>query len=233
MPSARRRSRRPVVVGKRAVVHQAEVEAGGERVRAVGGHLALGGHARVTERVGAADRLELEAADEVAREAGLLVDLDRLARAHHAQLGIALAQPLDGALRVGLHHDHRVARPHLGLAGAERVVERRADPVPVLLGVGGVQRDLAPPRRHAIAVERHAGAVGAAIAELEEHRRQVVAQRILDHSRLAEETRYSTHANECRQGYRAVPMGSREQFARGICALPTLAALRRTGTLAP
>ncbi len=29
------------------------------------------------------------------RVAGLLVDLDRLARAHHAQLGIALAQPGD------------------------------------------------------------------------------------------------------------------------------------------
>ena len=96
----------PVVVRKRPVVDQAEVEPGRERVRVLRRHAALGRHPRVAKGVRPGHVREPKALDELPRRPGLLEDLDRLARAHHAQLGVALVEPRLGLGRIGLHHDH-------------------------------------------------------------------------------------------------------------------------------
>ena len=75
--------------------------------------------------------VEREALDELARRAGLLVDLDRLAGAHHAQAGRVLGEPLLGARSASVSTTiTRVAAAALRLAGAERARERRARPRP-------------------------------------------------------------------------------------------------------
>ena len=176
MPSRRRRCAQAVVVRERAVVHEAEVEPGRERVRVLGGHPALGGHARVAERVAALQLAQLEALHELARRARLLVDLDRLAGAHHAQLGVALAQPGLRRLGVGLHDDHRVAGAHLGLAGAERLAQGRRATQSQSYPGGPRQRHLRRAGRRGFAVEGDARAVGAAVAELQQHVAQVAPE---------------------------------------------------------
>ena len=193
MPSRRRRWRRPVVVRQRAVVHQAEVEPGRERMRVLGRHAALGGHARVPERVAALQPAQREALDELARRAGLLEDLDRLPGAHHAQLGTVLAQPGLGHLGLGLDDEHRVAPAQLRLAGAELAVQRRADRVPVLARADANSDTFDEPERRGLAVERHARAVRAAIAQLEQHLAEVTAEAAAHVERLGEESSDSTH----------------------------------------
>ena len=95
--------------------------------------------------------------------------------------GVVLGQPGLRAGGVGVGHDDRVAGAHLGLVvAAERGGQTVADEVPVLLGVGRVQRHLARAGRRGVAVEGDARAVGAAIAHLGEHRAQVLAEPILD-----------------------------------------------------
>jgi len=71
-------------------VHEAEVLAGRERMRALRRDLALRRHARVPDRVRPADVAEREDVCEVVGAAGLLVDLDDLTGAHHAQVGAVL-----------------------------------------------------------------------------------------------------------------------------------------------
>ena len=127
-----------VVVRQRAVVHEAQVEAGRERMRALRGHLALGRHARVAEAVGAGHRGEVEALHEPARVARLLEDLDPRAGAHHAQVRVACAHLRDDIARLAVEHDDRVTGVH-GDVGAEHA--------PVLVGVIGEQRQLRRPRR--------------------------------------------------------------------------------------
>jgi hypothetical protein len=161
----------------------------------------------VAERVAALHLVEGEALDEVARRPGLLEDLDRLAGAHHPQLGVALAQPGLDDLGVRLHHDHGVAGAQLGLAGAEALGERVAHGVPVLARVGREERHLGAPGRRRLAVERHAGAVGAAVAQLHEHRAEVTPEVAADVERLGEKACDSAHGptTECRQAPGAGP----------------------------
>jgi hypothetical protein len=144
-----------------------------------------------------------EALDELLRRARLLVDLNRLPGAHHAQLRIALVQPGLGLGGVGLDHDHRVASARLGIARAERLGERAADAGPVLLRVRAEERDLGRSGRRRVAVDRDACAVGAAVAQLEEHVPQMAPEALADVERLREESCDSTHcepprATECK-----------------------------------
>ena len=78
---------------------------------------------------------EPEALDELARRARLLVDLDRLPGAHHAQLGVALVQPGLAASAASVSTTITAwLAARLGLAGAERlgerVAHRRPSPAP-------------------------------------------------------------------------------------------------------
>ena len=185
MPSRAQLSAQAVVVRERAVVHEAEVVAGRERVRALGRDPALGRHARVAERVRARARRRARTRSANARgPADLLVDLDHLAGAHHAQVGAVL---LGARLRVGRRagsDEERVAvrarrgRPSPPSRSADRAASPRARS-------GEYSDELAVPVRHRVAVDGDAGAVGPAIAHLAQHRGEVLAEAILDRRRLA------------------------------------------------
>ena len=108
-PLAREHPPQPVVVRQRAVVDQAQVQPGRERVRVLGRDPALGGHPGVAERVAAGDLGQREALHEPRRQTGLLVDLDRAPRAHQRELGMALGQPRLRVVGIRRDHEHRVA----------------------------------------------------------------------------------------------------------------------------
>ena len=64
----------------------------------------------MAEAVAAFDVAEVELLDELLRPADLLVDLDRPPRAHHAQVGTALADPRLHLPRFRLDDDDGVVR---------------------------------------------------------------------------------------------------------------------------
>ena len=68
---------------------------------------------------------------------------------------------------------------------AEHRPELVGERLPVLLEVGRVQRQLAPAIRDGITVQGHPGAVGTAVGELDEHRRHIATETLLDASGLA------------------------------------------------
>lgn len=73
----------PVVVGQRAVMHQAQILSGRERVAAGHGHRALGGHAGMADDVRTLHRGQVEALDDGLGPANPLQDLDTAPDAHN------------------------------------------------------------------------------------------------------------------------------------------------------
>ena len=70
------------------------------------------------------------------------------------------------------------------------------DAAPLVVGIGREERDLARARRHGVAVDGHARAVGAAVVELREHRAEVLAEVLGDHRRFGEEAGDSAHGGD-------------------------------------
>jgi hypothetical protein len=62
------------------------------------------------------DLLQTEPREEAARVASLLVDLDVLADAHHAELGMARPEPALQLLTIVIHHEQRMSGANLGVA---------------------------------------------------------------------------------------------------------------------
>ena len=154
MPSRRRFSPQAVVVRERAVVDEAEVVAGRERMRPLGRDAALRRHARVAERMRPPEVLERERARELLRKPRLLVDLDDPARAHDPEVGPVLANPALGVGGVRVDDEDRVARAHRRLgAGPEGVAQAVAHRVPALVRVRRVQRQLARAARRGVAID--------------------------------------------------------------------------------
>src|SRR5439155_17372315 len=100
-----------VVIRERTVVNQAEIEPGRERVRAFGGHAALGGHPRVAEAVAPFDVTEPELLHKRPWTADLLVDLERPACAHDRHVLALASDPVLRLLLLALHHEHGRVRP--------------------------------------------------------------------------------------------------------------------------
>jgi hypothetical protein len=148
----------------------------------------------VAERVRAVEVIEGEAAHELLRTAGFLVDLDRLARAHHAELRMSLPHPRLCLVRLGVDHEDRMAGARLkGWGAAEGLAELGREGVPVLERVGRKERQLARAARSGVAVDGDARAIRPAIRHLLQHRAQVPTERLLDLRRLREQPDNSTH----------------------------------------
>src|SRR5262245_19423177 len=183
-----------VVVRERAVVDEAEIEPGGEGMRAFRGHPALRGHACVAERVRAVEVLECEPAHEFLRPPRFLVDLDRPPGAHNAELRVGLPHPPLRGLCLGPDCEDGVARADLRPGRAsECLAELPADRNPVLQRVGGEESQLARAARRRITIDRNAGAVGPAVRHLLEHRAQVPSERLFDLSGFCEQPDDPTH----------------------------------------
>ena len=184
-----------VVVGQRAVVHEAQVEPGRERMRSVGRDPALGRHPRVAERMAAGQLRQAEPLDELDRQPDLLVDLDHGARAHHPHLGVGILDPLLGGVGRHLKPEDGVIGAVLDVdVGAQRVGGLAGQGVPRVPLVGMLQRQLRSTRRRRVAVEGNARRVRAAVVELHQHPLQVRTQLISDPIRFREQPRDSAHA---------------------------------------
>jgi hypothetical protein len=109
----------------------------------------------------------------------------------------ALAHARDGLVGAALDLHDRVARVH------GRVAERG----PVLVRVGGEQRQLGRAERGRLAIERHPGRVGAAVGELGEHRAEQRAEPQLDVRRLREQPDDPAHVNGSSPTRRAAGSG--------------------------
>ena len=104
------------------------------------------------------------------------------------------AHPRLGLGSLGLGDDDGVARADTRLGRpAEGVAELRAERLPVLQRIRGVERQLARAVGGRIAVDGYARAVGAAVGHLRQHRGEVDAQLSFDVSRLGEEPDDSAH----------------------------------------
>src|SRR5687767_10117434 len=88
-----------------------QVETRGEGMRALRRDAALGRHPRVAEGMASVEVRQGELAHEDLGSAYLLVDLDRLARAHYSQLRMRTPDPGLGFLCVGVDDHDRMARP--------------------------------------------------------------------------------------------------------------------------
>jgi len=186
----------PVVVGQRAVVHQAKIEPGRERVRVLGGNRALGRHAGMAEGMAAGDLAQAEAIDHSAGQTHLLVDLDGIAGAHDSDLGMILGEPAGRAGEGRGNDQARMAGAPLerGL-GAERHGDVLGEPDPGIVRIGMEQRQLDPAVGRRRPVDGDAGAVRAAVAELDQHARQPVAEARLQRRILEVETDNAAHRN--------------------------------------
>ena len=91
-------------------------------------------------------------------------------------------------------------------------LERQARPV--VLRVGGEQRDLARAGGRRLAVEGHAGRIRAAVGELPDHRADVGAEPLGDRVRLAEETDDSAHGADSTVRLAHVPWAIRRNSGR-------------------
>jgi hypothetical protein len=149
---------------------------------------------------------EGELAHEGLRPACLLVDLDRLAGAHHPQFRMRTLDPGLGFHRFGVDHHDRMARADARLGrAAEDIAELRRDGLPVLEWVGRVERQLARPGGSGVAVDGNPGAIGSAVAHLREHRGQVLAERAFDLRRFREEPDDSAHGSNLPTEFRVAP----------------------------
>jgi hypothetical protein len=88
-----------VVVRERAVVHQALVGAGRERMGAERGHGRFRCHAGMADAMRAGHGANAKAGDDILRQADFLVDLDAVARAHDADVARSSWASLDRASR--------------------------------------------------------------------------------------------------------------------------------------
>ncbi len=122
-----------VVVRERAVVDEAQVEARRERVRALGRDPALGRHPRVAERVAAVQVRELERLRKHLGQPDVLVDLDHLTRAHHAEVVAGQTHPGLGLGGIPRDDDDGVARAD----GVDLPTDRRRDSPRSSAGCGG------------------------------------------------------------------------------------------------
>ena len=148
----------------------------------------------MAESVGPVEFAQPERVRELHRPADVLVDLDHAARAHHPELRMLAAHPGLRVLGLGLDRDDYVIRAWAGFGRpAERLEELSAEPQPVLVWMSREERQLAGALRHRIAVDGDAGAVGTAIAHLDQHLAEVDAQPVLELGRLAVETDDPAH----------------------------------------
>ena len=183
-----------VVVGERAIVHEAGVLAGREGVRPRDGDGGLGGHARVADGVRAFPRRQLEARGDPVGVADALEDFDSLPLAQHRRLGHVVDQPLARRAAVALGLEDGVI---LDLLYSDACIDGLREPL------GDVPpRDCAPVADRAdfgdawylAAIDREPRAVRPAIAQLGEHRRSQPPQLRLELGVLEEQTDNSTHA---------------------------------------
>ena len=91
------------------------------------------------------------------------------------------ANPPLGLVGVHARDEDGVTRADRRLAAlAEGVARGIPNRAPALVRIGGVERQLARAARHRVAVHRHPGRVGATARHLDEHRREVLAEALLD-----------------------------------------------------
>ena len=122
----------------------------------------------MAEAVRSGEVVEAKLSGERTGPPDLLVDLDHPAGAHHADAGMRGPDRRLGLVGVALEQDDRVLRADVEHLAADRVpVDRR---------VGAVQRELAPPVRSRVAVDRHARGIRPALVHLDEHRGQVLPE---------------------------------------------------------
>ena len=133
---------------------------------------------------------ELERVGEHLGQADVLVDLDHLSRAHHAEIGTRRAHPRLGLGGLPGDDEDGVARAD----GVDLAADRRRDRAPVLHRERRVERQLRQPLRDRVAVDGDAGAVRPTVAHLGEHRHEVHAETLLDLGSLREQSDDPAHS---------------------------------------
>ena len=184
------------MVRQRPVVHEAEVEARRKWVRAGGRNLRLGGHPRVAKSVRAVERLDVERLDEGLGATDLLVDLDRLTRAHDLDVGVALLDPRLDRRSLGMRNDHGMVGAALdALAGTKHFLDALAQCAPIEIDVVVLQRQLGVTSGNGFAIERDPRTVRTSIAHLKEHRREQRTKVCLYLGVLGKESNNSAHTS--------------------------------------
>ena len=82
-----------VVIGQGTVVHQAQVQPGGKRMRMLGGNRTFRRHSGVSQGVAALKVMQGKALHELPWRSFFLVDFYRTAGAHNPQIGAVRIQP--------------------------------------------------------------------------------------------------------------------------------------------
>ncbi|MCY1438717.1 hypothetical protein D9M71_549260 [compost metagenome] len=158
------------MVGQRAVVHQAQVGAGGKRVAAFHGHGAFGGHTGVTDDVAALHAAQAEALGDFFWQSHALENFDALTGAHdaHGRRQFAQCGAYGGFFSFDLKHNRAgVLKPVKRCA--ELAFKRRNQSIEVVPIGGGLQGQLDPAIRYFIAVDGKAGTVRATVGHGFEH----------------------------------------------------------------
>ena len=187
-----------VVVRERAVVHQAQVEPGRERVRVLGRDpLSVAIRVWPSAWLPCSSSSRKRSANTSGRPISLKISIALPALITRSSGWCAASQAIASSAgagtsttpwlaRTSTRRRHRRRRRARGAARASRTAR------------GGVQREPGRAGRGGLAVERDAGAVGTAIAELLEHRRQVRAEPLRDGRCLGEQSYDSAHGRSPR-----------------------------------
>ena len=189
----------PVVVGQRAVVHEAEVEAGREGVGMLGRDRALGRHAGMAEAMRAVELGQPEAGHHVLRPALLLEDLDGFADAHETDLRVTLGQGLAQRVLGCIAHQHAMARPDvMPDPRAETLRQVLREALPGIRLVRVVERDLDRAALGRRPIDGEARAVGTALAHAGQHRREPGTEPRLELALLEEQADDAAHGQPLR-----------------------------------
>src|SRR6266436_6650711 len=97
------------MVRQRAVMDEAEIKTGRERMGVFGRHRTFGRHSRVAECVRAGPMLEVEALCNRVRQTDILEYLDALTNAECAELGVTTGKPGKEPLLIGADRKNDVA----------------------------------------------------------------------------------------------------------------------------